>query len=128
MKKVASPRRGSFRAALVAAFLIATIGFPAAATADPGKDQPNPNSQATYCSGSNKAGDKPAFCNSSTKGATGIPGDIANTLKNVALQKLAGFAFNQIGLDKILDSNANNLDALRSQLNQISAQLTTLQL
>ncbi len=57
-----------------------------------------------------------------------IQESIGKILLKTAGEKLAGFAFNQVGLDKLLgDDTGGKLDELKAQLDRISAQVETLQ-
>lgn len=62
------------------------------------------------------------------KGAGGDFGDtIQKALLGFAAQKLAGFAFNQLGLDKLLGGSEADLNAVQEQLNTIIAQQKVIQ-
>jgi hypothetical protein len=60
-----------------------------------------------------------------TKGAAA--GDIQSVLLKFAAQKLAGFAFSKLGLDKLLNGNDQDLADLRAEIAKISGQVKELQ-
>jgi len=95
-------------------------------TAKPSKKKPSKpkSAQATLCGGQ-RTGDKPAMCN--TAGGLGsIAGTIRDALLGFAISQAAGFAFNQVGLDKLLDPSSDELADLARKLDAISQQLVDL--
>ncbi|MFC1795472.1 hypothetical protein ACFL1V_00005 [Pseudomonadota bacterium] len=87
--------------------------------------------QAAICGGKPDV-PKPPSCNSKFDGIfhAGTPFSIQNELAKFAVKTLAGFVFNEVGLNDLLfpDPTQAKLDALRAQLDLISLKIDTLQI
>jgi hypothetical protein len=113
-----------------AVLVIGAAVAPAASAVNP------PRSNNTHCQDEAYAAKHPLACKpkaSSAPGATAALNatDLAKTVAEMAGKEvgkeLGGFFFNQIGLGDLTNPNSGDFEALKSQLEKISGQITTLQ-
>jgi hypothetical protein len=113
-----------------AVLMVGVVLAPAASAGNPAR------SNNTKCEDAAYAAKHPLACkpkDSNAKGATAAltATDLAKTIAEMAGKEagkeLGGFLFNQIGLGVLTDPTSGDLQALKSQLDIISGQITTLQ-